>query len=169
MLVNHALLKNRVGSASGKINELRDPEIVRSWIKFRTWFRVTNKGFFSCLHNKKPSLWMKDWVFFYLTLHSLPSKTYCEAHSGRFSGLRIVLLPAPSHPFRPFDKLRVQDSGFGKFRTRLQRRGRPRLSRGSLWLQATWIRINFYFLIPQFLSRCQIFIYSFSRSLMLLF
>ena len=30
MLVNHALLKNRVGSASGKINELRDPEIVRS-------------------------------------------------------------------------------------------------------------------------------------------
>jgi hypothetical protein len=80
---------------------------------------------------------MKDWVFFYLTLHSLPSKTYCEAHSGRFSGLRIVLLPAPSHPFRPFDKLRVQDSGFGKFRTRLQRRGRPRLSRGSLWLQAT--------------------------------
>jgi len=99
--------------------------------------RVKNKGFFSSLLNKKPSLWMKDWVFFYLTLHSLPSKTYCEAHSGRFSGLRIVLLPAPSHPFRPFDKLRVQDSGFGKFRTRLQRRGRPRLSRGSLWLQAT--------------------------------
>ena len=40
---------------------------------------------------------MKDWVFFYFTLHSPPSKTYCEAHSGRFSGLRIVLLPAPSH------------------------------------------------------------------------
>ncbi len=41
---------------------------------------------------------MKDWVCFYLTLHSPPPKTYCEAHSGRFSGLRIVLLLAPSHP-----------------------------------------------------------------------
>jgi len=40
---------------------------------------------------------MKDWGFFYLTLHSLPPKTYCEARSGRFSGLRIVLLLTPSH------------------------------------------------------------------------
>ncbi len=35
---------------------------------------------------------MKDWVFFYLTLHSPPPKTHCEAHSGRFSGFRIILL-----------------------------------------------------------------------------
>jgi len=41
---------------------------------------------------------MKDWVFFYLTLHSPPPKTHCEAHSGRFSGFRIILLLAPSHP-----------------------------------------------------------------------
>jgi hypothetical protein len=41
---------------------------------------------------------MKDWVFFYLTLHSPPSKTHCEAYSGRFSGFRIVLILAPSHP-----------------------------------------------------------------------
>jgi len=64
-------------------------------------------------------------------LHSPPSKTHCEAHSGRFSGLRIVLLLAPSHPLT-LHKLRVSDSGSGKFRPRLQRRGRPRLSRGSL-------------------------------------
>ena len=38
-------------------------------------------------------------------------------------------LPLPI--LRPFDKLRVQDSGSGKFRPRLQRRGRPRFSRGS--------------------------------------
>jgi hypothetical protein len=47
---------------------------------------------------KTPVFGRKTGVFFYLTLHSLPSKTYCEAHSGRFSGLRIVLLLAPSHP-----------------------------------------------------------------------
>ena len=41
---------------------------------------------------------MKDWVFTYLTLHSPPPKTCCEAHSGRFSGFRIVLVLAPSHP-----------------------------------------------------------------------
>ena len=41
---------------------------------------------------------MKDWVFSISPLHSPPSKTYCEAHSGRFSGLRIALLLAPSHP-----------------------------------------------------------------------
>jgi len=35
---------------------------------------------------------MKDWVLFHLNLHRPPSKTYCEAHSGRFSGLRIILL-----------------------------------------------------------------------------
>jgi hypothetical protein len=45
---------------------------------------------------------MKDWVFLYLTLHSPPSKTYCEAHSGRFSGLRITLLGLKSSSyFRP--------------------------------------------------------------------
>jgi hypothetical protein len=41
---------------------------------------------------------MKDWVFTYLTLHSPPPKTCCEARSGRFSGFRIVLILAPSHP-----------------------------------------------------------------------
>jgi len=35
---------------------------------------------------------------FYITLHSLPPKTQREAYSGRFSGLRIVLLLAPSRP-----------------------------------------------------------------------
>ncbi len=35
---------------------------------------------------------MKDWVLSHLNLHCPPSKTYCEAHSGRFSGLRIILL-----------------------------------------------------------------------------
>ncbi len=34
----------------------------------------------------------------YITLHSLPPKTRREAYSGRFSGLRIILLLAPSHP-----------------------------------------------------------------------
>jgi hypothetical protein len=50
--------------------------------------------------NKKPSLQKKDWVS-YITLHSLPSKTQREAYSGRFSGLRIVLLLAPSRSLRP--------------------------------------------------------------------
>jgi len=109
---------------------------------------------------------MKDWVFFCLTLHSPPSKTCCEAHSGRFSGLRIVLLgPKSSFYFRPpcpfppcpFDKLRASDSGSGKFRTRLQRRGRPRISRGSLFgLQPPERESNFTYYISQFLSGCQI-------------
>jgi hypothetical protein len=47
---------------------------------------------------KKPSLRMKDWVLFHFNLHRPPSKTDCEANSGRFSGLRIVLILAPSHP-----------------------------------------------------------------------
>jgi len=35
---------------------------------------------------------------FYITLHSLPPKTQREAYSGRFSGLRIILILAPSRP-----------------------------------------------------------------------
>ena len=85
---------------------------------------------------------MKDWVLFHFNLHRPPSKTYCEAHSGRFSGLRIILLRPevildlqaflPLPILWPFDMLRVSDSGSGRFRPRLQRRGRPRFSRGSL-------------------------------------
>ena len=59
---------------------------------------------------------MKDWVFNYLTLHSPPSKTCCEAHSGRFSGFRIVLLGLkssqyfrPPCPFPSFNSLRIVD------------------------------------------------------------
>jgi len=48
--------------------------------------------------NKKPDLQKKDRGFFNITLHRLPPKTHREVHSGRFSGLRIVLIPAPSHP-----------------------------------------------------------------------
>ena len=48
--------------------------------------------------NKKPDLQKKDRGFFNITLHSLPPKTHREVHSGRFSGLRIILIPAPSHP-----------------------------------------------------------------------
>jgi hypothetical protein len=59
------------------------------------------------------------------TFTAFPPKTQREAYSGRYSGLRITLLLAPSHPF--------QDSGSSKFRPRLQRRGRPRLSRDSLF------------------------------------
>jgi len=47
---------------------------------------------------------------FYITLHSLPAKTQREAYSGRFSGLRIVLLLAPSRPLT----LR-QAQGFGQW------------------------------------------------------
>jgi len=46
-----------------------------------------------------------------------------------YSGLELLNpsgLPAPSRPDFP------QDSGSGKFRPRLQRRGRPRFPRGSL-------------------------------------
>ena len=46
---------------------------------------------------KKPSLQKKDWVFS-TNLHSLPPKTHREAHPGGFSGLRIILILAPSHP-----------------------------------------------------------------------
>jgi len=47
---------------------------------------------------------------FYITLHSLPPKTQREAYSGRFSGLRIVLILAPSRPLT----LR-QAQGFGQW------------------------------------------------------
>jgi len=43
MLVNHALLKNRVDSASSDIKGLGDPETILIFI--RTWFRVTDQGF----------------------------------------------------------------------------------------------------------------------------
>ena len=103
--------------------------------------------------------------FFLPHHHSPPPKTYCEAHSGRFSGLRIFLLglkpcfcfrpPCPFPP-RSFDKLRTRGSGSGKFRTRLQRRGRPRISRGSLFgLQPPEHESSFIYPIPQFLSGCQ--------------
>ncbi len=115
--------------------------------------------------NKKPSLQKKDWVFSYLTLHSPPPKTYCEAHSGRFSGSRIILLglkssqyfrPACPFPPCPFGKLRASGSGSGKFRTRLQRRGRPRLSRGSHFgFKPPEYGSIFNYPIPQFLSECQ--------------
>jgi len=51
---------------------------------------------------KKPSLQKKDWVFSCATLHSPPPKTYCEAHPGGFSDLRIILLwPGSLLPSRP--------------------------------------------------------------------
>ncbi len=36
--------------------------------------------------------------FLNAALHGPPPKTYCEAYSGRFSGSRIILPLAPSHP-----------------------------------------------------------------------
>ena len=43
------------------------------------------------------------------TFTAFPPKTRCEAHSGRYSGLRILLLLVPSHPsaLRPFNNLQV--------------------------------------------------------------
>ena len=51
---------------------------------------------------------MRKTGFLYATLHGLPPKTYCEAHSGGCSDSRIILLwpkvlstsgiLAPSHP-----------------------------------------------------------------------
>jgi hypothetical protein len=99
---------------------------------------------------------MKDWVFFYLTLHSPPPKTHCEAHSGRFSGFRIILFLAPSHP-ESHETRDHKDSGSGKFRPRLQRRGRPRLSRGSLFgLKPPEHGSIFNYLISHFLRGCQL-------------
>ncbi len=61
---------------------------------------------------------MKDWVLSHRNLHCPPSKTYCEAHSGRFSGLRIILLRSeiflnfrtslPLPIFCPFNELGFQ-------------------------------------------------------------
>ena len=71
-----------------------------------------------------------------------PSQSYTrrllrEEYPGRFSDSRILLLGLKSLYFRPpcafppcpFDKLRASDSGFYRFRPRLQRRVRPRLPR----------------------------------------
>jgi len=56
----------------------------------------------------KNPVFMRKTGFLYATLHSLPPKTYCEAHSGGCSDFRIILLwpevlktsgiLAPSHP-----------------------------------------------------------------------
>ena len=90
------------------MSRCKAPEILRSeaYLNVRRsdegWGKRSSWAFFSSLQNKKPSLRMKDWVFFYFTLHSPPPKTCCEARSGRFSGSRIVLLGLKSSSyFRP--------------------------------------------------------------------
>ena len=53
-------------------------------------------GSFFLYRHKKTQSSEERLGFFYITLHSLPPKTQCEVYSGRFSGLRIALLLAPS-------------------------------------------------------------------------
>jgi hypothetical protein len=54
-------------------------------------------GFFIALKIENP-IFRRKTGFLYATLHGPPPKTYCEEYSGGFSDLRIILLPAPSHP-----------------------------------------------------------------------
>jgi hypothetical protein len=69
---------------------------------------------------------MKDWVFSTLpftVLHRRPIVKRIQAGFLAYGSSYCLPLPIPGLS---------KDSGSGKFRPRLQRRGRPRLSRGSL-------------------------------------
>ncbi len=77
--------------------------------------------------NKKLSLQKKDWVFFTSPFTAFHRRLIVKRIQADF-------LAYGSSYSLPLPTLRVaQGSGSGKFRPRSQRRGRPRLSRGSLF------------------------------------
>ncbi len=78
---------------------------------------------------------MKDRVFLILPFTVLRRRLHVkrvQAGFLAFGSSYFLPLPILSLAFDCFHAEVSTDSGSGKFRTRLQRRGRPRFSRGSL-------------------------------------